>query len=202
MPQADPEAANFLGGRRELERVARPRGRILDAAILAQRAIHPRERHFVDRDSLIALRVPARHDVGDAQPEAVAVGESECRVVDESRRRHRVFGDAGMDADVVLPNAAHRRSGYAPQPPPVPGQGGMIFGGREAAVEPDRVAARAHRRQNPARLCRLGTVGEIARAHRLERGRAAEDEPRGVDAGGRFLIQDAGDALKYRVESQ
>src|SRR5262249_37178970 len=124
------------------------------------------------RDPLVALRIPARHDIGDAQPKPVAVGKAEGRVVDESGRRHGVLGDAGMNPDVMLANAADRCARDALEAPPLLGKGAMVLERREAAVEADLVAAATDLREDPACLSGLGPIGEVARADRAERGRA------------------------------
>src|SRR5206468_11296149 len=63
MPDADPESTDVLTALGEGERVVDPLAWRLDALILAQRAVHPGERRFIDADGLLALGVPERNDV-------------------------------------------------------------------------------------------------------------------------------------------
>src|SRR5262249_59347292 len=108
----------------------------------------------------------------------------------------------GMNPDVMLANAADRCARDALEAPPLLGKGAMVLERREAAVEPDLMAAAADLREDPACLRGLGTIGEIARADRGERGRAAENEPRRVDPGVRLPVEDSGHPLKDRAESE
>src|SRR5258708_35377382 len=106
MPHPHTKPADGTSGRGKLERVSGPRRGILDPAILAQRAIHPGEWHFVDRDRFLGRVVPSLHDVGDAEPEPVPVRKAVRRVIAEAGARDRVLADAGPNAHAILSTAA------------------------------------------------------------------------------------------------
>jgi len=134
MPQADPEPPDRPGGGRQRECVLAPRHGILDPPILAQGAVHPRERHFVDAERRVRGRIPSRHDVRDAEAKPVAVREPECRVVSEAGAHHRPLGDPRMDADVVLANAADGSAGQRLESDLLLREGLSVVQGGKAAV--------------------------------------------------------------------
>ena len=150
----------------------------LDVLILAERAIHPGEGRFVHADRRLVLGVPQRDDVGDAEPESVAVGEAVGGIVAEAGVAHAARRRVGTHAEVVLAHADGVDVGEVAQHLALRREQRVILGGAEASVEADLVARVAHGAHDPARALSFGAIGQVARAHGGERRPSAEHEPR------------------------
>src|SRR2546423_1991968 len=88
MPDAHPETVHVPAALRELERVLHPGSGILDATVLAQRAVHPGERHLVEWQRRRCCIAPHREHVRDAKTESVPIGEAGRGVEGEAGAGH------------------------------------------------------------------------------------------------------------------
>src|SRR5438309_562300 len=102
MPDAAPNSIHVVRDLRELQSIRNPGVRRFDAAVLAQGPVHPRERHLVDVQQALTSFTPCRHDVGYAEAEAIAIGETEGRVVAKSGCGHGLLCDAGPHPQIML----------------------------------------------------------------------------------------------------
>ena len=182
MPDADPQSADVLAAIGEHEGIGDPHGRRLDVLILAEGAIHPGERRLVDADGRLTLGVPERDHVGDAEPEAVPIGEAVGGIVTEARLAHPARRRRGSHAEIVLAHADRIHTGDAAQQLALRDELRMIVRGAEASMQADLVTAVAHGAHDPAGERAVGAVGEIAGAQSGEGRPAAEHEPRRTDA--------------------
>src|SRR6267143_150293 len=105
VPDAHPEPLHLAAGPGEQLTLGDPRCGVLDPGVLAQGAIHPAERCLVHTHRPLGGRVPEGDHVGDPQPEAVAVGEADRRVVPKPSRRHSPLRFPRVHPEKVLPYA-------------------------------------------------------------------------------------------------
>ena len=168
-------AANALARR---ERIVDPYARRFDVLILAHGAIHPGERLLVDADGRLAFRIPERDDVGDAETEAIAIGEAVGGIVGEALGAHAARCRRGAHAEIVLPNANGIDARDGAQLLALLDEERVLLRRAEASVEADLMASLADGVQDPARRLAVGAIREIAGASGGDRRSTGEDEPR------------------------
>ena len=137
MPDPAPEPLHRLTASGEFERVVDPTVRLLDALILALRAIHPAEWHLLECERAAGRLIPHRCDVGEARAKPVAIGEPSGGIVDEARVAHGALGRADDAAQEVLSHSTHSRRRDRLESGPLLSEPRSIEHGLEAAVQPD-----------------------------------------------------------------
>src|SRR2546425_141982 len=177
VPQPDPKPLHLPADLCQRLPLGDPRPGVLDPCVLAQRAIHPAERHLVQTDRPLRYGVPDRDDVGDPQAEAVAVREPPRRVIAETRRQHTAMGCPGAHAEKVLPHSEDRATGQSFEALALLCEELRAVACLKAPVQADLAASLSQLVQDRHRRRGLRSVREISRPHGGERGGPAEHEP-------------------------
>src|SRR3989454_520821 len=199
VPQPDPKPLHLPADLCQRLPLGDPRPGVLDPRVLAQRAIHPAERHLVQTDRPLRYGVPDRDDVGDPQAEAVAVREPPRRVIAETRRQHTAMGCPWAHAEKVLPHSEDRAASQSFKALALLCEELRAVACLKAPVQADLAASLSQLVQDRHRRRGLRSVREISRPHGGERGGPAEHEPGRDHAVVALVVEQAAHGLANRV---